>query len=1024
MKNFRRLLILSTLLAILALGLILASCTGGGNPTDTTNGATVADPPAESDTAPVESATTPAETETELIGLRLEPDKGVLVLSPYATEWEKTAADTLSERLGITARITDTEVSDAAWRLVVGYTALNAELDYADGHLGGAGYLARVIGNTLHVAADNAGCMEQALAALEAVLVTGADGYPVYPANATVYEPLTPEPAETPSFLGAWGDTITYAQQLQNGVQTHYTDPGRTKWRLSNQNVILYCNLAANGASGHKNLYDAITNANGIPYLINTGALYLTDAEGKVHSSWDANNNSASNMYEMGYYYNNIHIKHLGYAPRSRTLDGLDSETVLHMYSDKLNIVQHIIAAKSGSGLSGYGQTFELDAGRVLGLRIKDAGGVHDTLDSVDMATVEYVAFDMERAGVIGFILLPHETAGRLTVTLADGVYTVDQFMTHDPAATFDTSTNLYLGLRLYTTEAHAFEGFLAEAEAERNPLKIAENGTGAFEGYDALRGAYKINMPVVGWGSYENPNGYSVARVSLTGDSRNRRFYLYSDCHFGALECAVMLDESKTVLPVALEITKNFNGENEEPTFDRGDMHYGRTYLPFTLEAGEEKTFSLLGLNMNWGKTPLKQLSSIQFFSPYYHLSLGPHETNCISPDGVNGKNYWFLPDFRPVGSGLSYDGLQFWANSEIRLLQYEDKDGIKGEVENCYDHIDSYGPLYADVTTGYRSADDRLEVTYRHVELPGTDENRTLYSVRIDIREDITFADFYKDFLLFSFNGRNLQYGTATYLNEANEVTYETILPGEIKNGVDPVTGKRFKHDQYIKLGTGEATYFGYFNALNFDQYFHPNFAMMIKDRDIRIGGEAFEGSFLVRDYFTNNMTHADLTLDIKGEITLRAGDYIYFDIILLPWGRQYDGDRTDPAENDDSIQKVRADSVMNPFAITAEAGTVIPDTYVPKVRVDDTHTATFTVTGGASNGVVRVYGLRDYTGFTIEEVTPDGTVPYSNASALKFDGYTVYADGDGTYSIIFAFDMTEAGTSGRTFTVRAGS
>ncbi len=973
------------------------------------------------DTTP-ESETTPS----DIPGIRLEAEGGIVVCSQYPAAWEQSAAETLFKQFasagtGITP---DTENPTYAYRIIVGYTKLNESVGADFAAIGDLGYSVKAVDDkTILIIANTKSGMTDALSAFEKALVAHADGTLALPYETDLT--VSKASADIPVIEGAWGENISYAQSLQNGVQTHFTDANRTRWLLSNTNVILDCAMSMDAqtcADGHRHHYASISNGKGVPYMLNTGATYLVDGDGVRYNSKPNFGTNPYNMYEMGYYYNNIHIQHIGFADRNNRWKDLTMEFNLHMYADKLNVVQHLVCTTQNdatlSGIAGVGNCYEIPAERVLAFVAKDANGTHDKIEDVDWNTAEYVAFDIERAGVIGVILLPHENSGKLTVTLQNGVYTVDQFMPHDPEKALKSYETFSFGHRLYTDESHSFDAFLNEAEAERHPLTF----TGAFVEYDALRGAYKGTMPVVGWGTESIPNDYKLSTIHMTGDELDRKFYYYTDTGFGALECSVMLDENNRLLPIALEVTKNFNGENEDPVYDKGDMHYGRTFLPVTLRAGEQKTFTLAGLNMNWGKTPLKQLSSIQFFSPYYHLSLGPHESNCISPDGVNGKNYWTLPDFRPVGSGLTYDGLQYWANSEIRILQFTPV-GTAGGMENCYDHIDSYGPVYADVTTGYLSDFGHLSVSYRHVELPNEDENRTLYSVRIDVLEDLYFNDFAKDFDLFSFNGRNLQYGTLTYLDENNEVVRKTVLDHEIKNGIDSETGRRYQHSNYYKLGNGEATYFGYYNAVNFDKHFHPNFALIIKNRDIVIDGKVFEGNFLLRDMFRNNMTHAELSLDIEGQLTLKKGDHIYFDLILLPWGRQYDGFNEDPNENDNSIQNVRNDSVINPFTIKAETGSIIEDTFIPKIRVDENGTAQFTVTGGASNGVVRVYGLTSYEKPVIEEIVDGKAVPYDNASVHGYDGYMIYADEDGTFSVAFAFDMEACGDEGRTFIVKNG-
>ena len=98
-----------------------------------------------------------------------------------------------------------------------------------------------------------------------------------------------------------------------------------------------------------------------------------------------------------------------------------------HLYSDKVNEVIRLVASDVVDDLASFGSVTEISADTVAGLVIKDKKGTHDSLDGVDMASVEYVAFDIKGVGVFGYILLPDVTSGKLTVTLADGKYTLTQ---------------------------------------------------------------------------------------------------------------------------------------------------------------------------------------------------------------------------------------------------------------------------------------------------------------------------------------------------------------------------------------------------------------------------------------------------------------------------------------------------------------------------------------------------------------------------------------------------------------------
>ena len=165
-------------------------------------------------------------------------------------------------------------------------------------------------------------------------------------------------------------------------------------------------------------------------------------------------------------------------------------------------------------------------------------------------------------------------------------------------------------------------------------------------------------------------------------------------------------------------------------------------------------------------------------------------------------------------------------------------------------------------------------------------------------------------------------------------------------------------------------------------------------------------------MRDRFDGSLNFGDLTLDL-GEVTLKAGDCIYVDYILLPWGYV-------DSTSDQNVLNVRQDSCIDPYTLHAEVGTVVEDVYVPKIRVDENQTATFTLTGGDNNGVVRVYGLTSYERPVIEELVNGEWIAYGDTTYKKFDGYAIYADEDGTYSVSFVVCMTDASEEGRTFRV----
>ena len=966
-----------------------------------------ATPPAESEndtTKPVTDTTadTTASDETEAPvdpdepDVTLTADNAVIVLSAYAAAWEKTAAEELAAELGLSV-VSDTSIPEGKTCLAIGYTSLNEHFSADFDTWGDLGYTVDAVGGHALVAANSEAGMTTALAMFRQALTSEK----VLAAATHILVKASSKDGVNTLYQGDWGDNVAHAANLTNTVGTHYNDIRRTLWTVYNKHVTLHYDMKK------EHCLTSIENEYGIPYAYDTGAVYVADASGKRYYTTSSKVQGRTNTYQMGYYYSSAHILDEGFGLRTSDtgIHNLSVDRTFHIYSDKVNLVQHLTTTGGeASGIAGYGQIYQLDASRVKSLIIKDANGTHTTLDGVDFATCEYVGFDMERAGVIGFILLPYEdNEGKLNVTLQDGVYTIEQHIENNVDKVYPIHSHLYFGMRMYTKADHDLEAFVKEAECERNPLtglEITKRTDGAaYVGYDALRGAYRFD---VNGGDFSNnyynaPNQVFTVNAAITADNLDRNIYVYTHTASGCLESAVIMDENQTLIPIPLEVTKNFSGENEDSLYLPGDVSYGETFFPLSLKAGETKKFTVLNLYQNWGNYPLKQISSIQFVAPYYHLSTGVTETNCIAPSFVYGKDNWLLPDFRAMSAPLWASQPQHTAIGQLFVVRYDTADRVTANLENYHNDIDSYGPVYADVTMDYLAQDGAIHISYRHVEMPQTDENRTYYSLRIDVLEDVSFKDFKSDFSLFCFNGRHPKFNKLGYLDENNQ---HQVLDLGI------ATAKTY--DRFFKLGS-EYPFFDYYEPLAADAV---NFALIVKDSHIIIDGQEFTNGFLMRDRYDGSLNFGDLTLDL-GEVTLKAGDCICVDYILLPWGYV-------DSTSDQNVLNVRQDSCIDPYKVTAEVGSVMEDTYVPKVRVDENQTATFTYSGGDNNGVVRVYGLTGYQRPVIEELVNGEWVAYTDTTNRAYDGYMIYADEDGTYSVAFVISMTDAPAGGRTFRV----
>lgn len=721
--------------------------------------------------------------------------------------------------------------------------------------------------------------------------------------------------------------------------------------------------------------------------------------------------------FDIGNFGDHVEIKEIKAVNLETDAPAILLDRTFHTYSDKMNQVLHFVASEPVEGIKGMGTVTTIAADTVAKLTVKDAKGTHTSLGDADFATCEYVGFDIKGVGVLGFILLPHENSGKLEVTLKDGVYTVTQTscpkdgkMAANPDSTAD---DFYMGCRIYTDDSHDFTAFLKEAEIERKPLTSVSGEN--YLGYDALRGAYKFSIGSTGFNDpfFTEWNRHYSADVTVEGDGTDRTIYVYTYATGGCGENAVILDKNGMLLPIPTMIYKNFKGENEEPVFDPGDPSYSETYFPVSVKAGSKTQLTVLNLYQNWGLLPLKQLSSIQFFWPYYHLSLGTTETSCINPL-YGAKDLWTLPDFRslsmpywfelPKGGGYSnqpqhtHGGYQYF-------LQYTDKDGHYSATENFHNDIISSGPVYTDVKMDYISDDGRIKVSYNHLELPETDELRAYYEIRYEVLEDVSFANFAKDFSFYSLEGYAGSYRKMGYLNDKNQIVQKSV-----NSSPNP---------EILKLGT-DHPYLSMYDLNTTDPSFvhnNVNLGFVIYDSEFTIGGKACDAGFVA----VGQNSKYSLSLDL-GEVTLKKGDTMTIGMIISPWGFYTSTD-------DKNMQAIRENTCLKGVKLTVQDGEAMDSMFVPKVKSQNGKSAEFTISGGSNNKAVRVYGFDTLTAPTVYEkvggkwvelTVNSAASPDKKGNAHYYDGYAVYYDRNGTYSYAFGFSMD--GTDSRTFKIVA--
>lgn len=791
-------------------------------------------------------------------------------------------------------------------------------------------------------------------------------------------------------------DTIKYASEVKNVAQSYYGNTARTSYVMKNKDMMLVHTLDSkhNGASLYNNERKVL--------LEDTFDVTYIDAEGKIFSSSESDNEGRVNTTRLGEYYRECHIRDLSFN------DNVKVDKTFHLYGDRLYAQFSLLSSVALSGINDFDVSLQIEKENIDGFVIKDAEGVHNSIDRNYMvfrsATVEYAAFDVKDAGVIGLIFPADKqytfsiSESGLSYIVSVSVWPELELFDFDGFSINNINGNggyendcLTVGFRVYNDNTHSFDAIAKEAEIERNPLTDISvgggNAEGKFIGYDSLSGAYLFSMKGTDFNyAYQNPDFQYSLPVSIKNNTSDRNIYIRSMGDNGCLEAAAILDDTDTLVPVNVQVCKNFQGDGGEPFYSAEDLQYGDSIFPVSLKADETTDFTLLNLYQNWGKYPLKQLSSIEFHIPYYHLSTGTTESNCIAPYFVFGKDGWTLPDFRTASGNMWKDQPQFNSVGILKFMTYR-RGNNEVYSEFVHSEIASVGQTYSDIINTFCSDDGSYIYSLRHVEFPQTDENRTYYTLEVVFLEDKTFNNFRKDFDLFYFDGRFVKFNKMSYLDSENNY---------VQADVD-----QSKKTQYYTLGA-DMPYWGYYDVTDdtageLEKGFGANFAMIIKNSIMVVNGKSADIPFVFRESSEKDITKGALTLDTE-KISFRKGDRISIDMILLPWGAGTE-------ENDAQVLAVREDSAEKPVTVTSKNGTVDYDSFLPVINCDN-NVAEFSLRGGRNNIAVRVNGFTSLRCPDVYRKTENGWEKVSLSSVNGYDGYTVYYNDDGTYGFSFVY------------------
>ncbi len=879
-------------------------------------------------------------------------------------------------------------------------------------------------------------------------------------------------------------ETIQASNTMADTVQIGYTDNAQTGYSVGNLNMTMTHNLgtAGDGIASlvNKNGLDVLAGVTMTPYASWAGEEFTEKNYSKTLPT-------RVNTTVLGYYYDSVYFRDMDWQYDDWSLW---VEKGLHTYAGKQHMVYRAIAGGDTTAalqdLGEFGVLIKIPVANLNSWEIlrddqPETWTVDDTFTAISGASnIQYIGIDTKN-GVFGLIMAgDNMTGSQVDISYDDSTLVIRQYVTI--SKDLPIGDELQVAHRLYVERAdgqiganpvgdwHSFDGIRAASVVEQTPLGdsnfvIDTNVDGAaFQGYDYATGLYNFKLDGYEFGdAVANPDKKFFAGISVHGSLVDRVVYVCVNTD-NPLEGAAVLDKNDSQLPIQLQVNKNFGHENEEPIYnpesttsssgDGSNFDYirGESYMPLVVRQQTTQTFTIVQVMENWGNFRLKQLSSIEYYTPYYHLSTGVTETTCIAPFGTayrdSGKDSssaypgmyshgiaWLLPDFR----GASNDGQYDSSTSENSTVQKNSSGTVFGPTSDMGVTMDLYqgsdvkssGLTYADIVMHYTDALGRYTYTLRHTEMPQDDESRTYYTVEFTMLKDCTLTQ--DDFNIMAIGSRGAgtspDYTKAAYLANGTSHTEISVTQPTLNQSGSWITGYEYSwdtHDATYPLGNG-SSYFTFYGLTNSEQE-NANVGLIVKNftttnEAAQAAGLAFYNTWIIptswqTGTYTQNANHINYgALVLNGSQTFKADETIKLELVLLSYGKTVQ-------DHCDNVVKVYNDTVVNPFHVSevTVGSEATLDGYLAVVQSEG-NVAEFTVSGGTdltdsdavTNYTIKVTGFDRLQKPAIYEKVNGVWQRYRFSSTSQFDGYTVQYESDGTltYSFVIA-----KGAEDRTF------
>lgn len=795
----------------------------------------------------------------------------------------------------------------------------------------------------------------------------------------------------------------------QKRLTVHYTSPRREAFWIKAADYELKFNMTPPGV-GVSLLQAAGKEQSLIAQGLN---LRVTAANGTVYESARAAAPARLNIFRHGPHYYDARVYDL--LPTSAAGDtlGVRGEVVFHAYPERLYMevelhgTADVAIASAEAEWTLNGESYDRY------LTNEGASDVSSQTAYQKARPEPHAVLGVAgRQGIFGLILPDSagtselalvEDAGRLHLTQKLSLKKRAE-KTREGNARWSTGDSQSLHARLFVDDAGGFSNLRSARVLEANPLDgeaFDVKGDASFKGYNSRRGHYTVatrSGQSVSY-FYEHPQYMAVAPLSITNDGRARKIYVKHEdaLHAGRIEAGIVTDTAGFALPVLVQGSKNFSGEDEEPFYNPGDPAYNESYFPLILSPQEELELRSYHAFQNWGNHPLKQISSLQAWMPYYQMTVGVTETTCYVPfrfGGAAPDSVWTHPvESRPSGiwaadlrgvSGTQWEDQPQYDNVGGHRFFHYRTGGESHYLRYLRSRFVMTSPNLALWGMDYVTEEEEANVHFRVFEAPQQDQTRNFTTMRIDFEEPLRIENPAENLHLVSIDTRTqqLRYETVGYIGEDGElVERSTNDRGQLPQGA--VLAKK-------------APLVGMYRVTP-ESNKHGNNALLVRDFEGTIGGTPVERLAVTVDTLGEEDLMLSLTLPGEEAVQFEPGDYLELDLMLTPYGKV--------GEGFEAPLTARRHYGLNPPRVNVTEGKRV-EHFPSRVRVTPAATAAFSIEGGNSVIPVLVEGFRDYHPPRLE-VKREGGWKKVEMTAQGNEGHHTYLTEDRRYGFVFLAD-----------------